>query len=242
MPVAKSYSTLEIQGEPFEENKRMYVNVLAPKGLKKVRWYTDAEYQRMYPNEVIESGKRNIMDFNARHVFGFGDSGYITIYKGNESLLREFRELHQESFRYNLTFGIYTPSRLSVPSNLPAGTCAVILKWEEVMDHDDRMKSHEVVQKIVAKKLGTLSESKYQGEINEWLQKTVTVKEKKSQENHFGTKHTYTLEDAEGNNYVWETGAKDYESGKTVSLKMKVKEHKEINGIPITIVWYCKEI
>ena len=241
MPVAKTYQHMEIQGEPFEENKRMYVNVLAPKGIKKVRWYSDIEYQRMYPNEVNEDGKHNIMDFNARHVFGFGSGGYITIYRGDEELLQQFRETHQESFRYNLTFGIYTPSHIHV-CDLPAGITPVMLKWEEVMDHDDRMKPHEIVQKIVAEKRDTLSKSRYQGEINEWLQKAVKIAKKASQENHFGTKHTYTLEDAEGNLYIWETGAKDYESGKTVSLKMKVKEHKKIDGNEITVVWYCKEI
>ena len=48
MPVAKTYESLEMQGEPFKENGRMYVNVMTSKGLKKVRWYSDNEYQRMY--------------------------------------------------------------------------------------------------------------------------------------------------------------------------------------------------
>ena len=48
--------------------------------------------------------------------------------------------------------------------------------------------------------------------------------------------------DAESNTYVWETGAKNYESGTEVKLKMKVKAHKEIDGEKCTIVWYCKEI
>ena len=39
MAVAKTYAKMEISGEPFMENKRMYVNVISPKGLKKVRWY-----------------------------------------------------------------------------------------------------------------------------------------------------------------------------------------------------------
>ena len=241
MPVAKTYAKMEISGEPFMENKRMYVNVIAPKGLKKVRWYSDAEYRRMYPNEGNENGKRNIMDFNARHVFGFGMDGYITIYRGNEGLLQQFRETHQESFRYSLTFGIYTPSHIPV-CTLPTGITPIRLMWEEVMDHDDRMKPHEVVQKIVAAKLGTLSKSHYQGAVNEWLQKTVKVTKKTSKESHFGTKHTYDLEDSDGNTYIWETGAKDFTNSQTVSLKMKVKEHKEINGNEVTVVWYCKEV
>ena len=241
MPVAKTYAKMEISGDPFVENKRMYVNVISPKGLKKVRWYSDAEYRRMYPNEVIENGKRNIMDFNARHVFGFGVDGYITIYRDDERLLEQFFETHHESFRRNLTFGIYTPSHIPV-CTLPAGITPVVLKWEEVMDHDDRMKPHEIVQKIVAAKLGTLSKSHYQGVVNEWLQKTVKVAKKTSKESHFGTKHTYDLEDSDGNTYIWETGAKDFTDSQTVSLKMKVKEHKEVNGNEVTVVWYCKEI
>ena len=241
MAVAKTYANMEVCGEPFMENKRMYVNVKAPKGLKKVRWYTDAEYRRMYPNEVIENGKRNIMDFNARHVFGFGDAGYITIYRGDELALQECVKDHHESFRRNLTFGNYTPSRLSLCA-LPAGITPVQLKWEQVMDHDDRMKPHAEVQKIVAAKLGTLSKSKYQGEVNEWIQKTVKVRKKESRDSRYGTKYTYSLEDAENNTYIWETGAKDYPCDTTVSLKMKVKEHKEVNGEKCTIVWYCKEI
>ena len=237
MAVAKTYAKMEISGDPFKENGRMYVYVIAPKGKKKVRWYSDAEYNRMYAKEET---KHDIMDFNARHVFGFGDLGYISIYRGNETDLEKCMEDHHESFRRNLTFGIYTPSRLQLCA-LPNSITPIRLNWEEVMDHDDRMKPHAEVQKIVAAKLGTLSKSTFQGAVNEWLQKTVTVKEKKSNETHFGTKHTYTLEDAEGNTYIWETGAKDYECDKTVSLKMKVKEHKEIKGIPTTVVWYCKE-
>ena len=240
MAVAKTYEHMEVQGEPFKENGRMYINVLAKKGLKKVRWYSDAEYQRMYSNKEQNN---DIMDFNARSVFGFGDLGYITVYKGNRRVLETFAEEHHDSFRRNLTFDYYTPSRLAVPE-LPSGILPVKLLWAAVMDHDDRMRPHDEVKKYVDSLLilDSNSTSEYQGSKDEWLQKEVTIREKVSKENHFGTKHTYTLEDANGNRYIWETGAKDYPCDKTVSLKMKVKEHKEIGGIETTIVWYCKEI
>ena len=234
MPVAKTYATFAIDGEPFQESGRAYVNVITPKGLKKVRWYSDAEYRRMYPNTVVH----NVMDFNAKHVFGFEETGYITIYKGKN--VEEWANDDRTNIRYNCSFGFYTPGRLELP-HIINGIEPIKLMWEEVMDHDDRMKPHTEVQKIVAAKLGTLSNSAYQGVINEWLQKTIVVKEKKSNETHFGTKHTYMLEDSDGNLYIWETGAKDYPVAQTISLKMKVKEHKEVNGEKVTIVWYCKE-
>ena len=70
MPVAKTYAKCEIEGEVFIENKRAYVNVKTAKGLKKVRWYSDAEYKRMYPDVIIdywyeESG----MGFCGREVY-----------------------------------------------------------------------------------------------------------------------------------------------------------------------------
>ena len=236
MAVAKTYEKMELIGEPFQENGRMYIYVSAPKGQKKVRWYSDAEYRRMYPNAVVV---HDIMDFNAKHVFGFEETGYITIYKGEN--VEEWANEDRTNIHFNCTFGFYTPGRPQLP-HLKNGIEPIKLMWEDVVDHDDRMKPHEVVQKIVAEKLGTISKSQYQGKINDWLQKTVVVKEKKSNETHFGTKHTYVLEDSEGNTYIWETGAKDFASSQTVSLKMKVKEHKEVNGNLITIVWYCKEI
>lgn len=236
MPVAKTYEKMVIQGEPFKENGRMYVNVAAPKGQKKVRWYTDAEYRRMYPDTVVE---HNTMDFNAKHAFGFEETNYITLYKGKD--VEGWANEDRTHIYYNCTFGFYTPGRFQLP-HLNKGIEPVQLQWEQIVDHDTRMKPHEEVKKIVDQLLKIESISTYQGEIDAWLQKTVMVKEKKTRDSHFGTKHTYTLADADGNIYIWETGAKDYESGKTISLKMKVKEHKEIGGEKVTVIWYCKEI
>ena len=236
MPVAKTYEKMEIQGEPFVENKRMYVYVLAPKGPKKVRWYSDAEYQRMYPQAVIE---HNVMDFNGKHVFGFEETGYITIYKGSN--VEEWANEDRSNIRYNCTFGFYTPGRLTTP-NLTDEIEAVQLKWEEVAADEIRMRTHEEVKKIIAAKLGTVSNSEYQGQENDWLEKEVTIRENKSHEDHFGEKHTHIMVDTEGNTYVWETGTKNIACGETIHLKMKVKTHKEIKGEKVTVVWYCKVI
>ena len=238
--VAKSYANYKVDGEPFRESGKMYVNVIVAGKPKKVRWYTDAEYARMYPGEEV---KHDVMDFNARHVFGFGadNTGYITIYRGSEEVLEGFVETHHESFRRNLTFGYYTPSKLTVP-DVPTGIEPIRLNWIEVMAHDDRMKPHEEVQKIVAVKLGTLTNSEFQGMVGTWLEKALTIKENTTREDHFGEKHIHKMVDEAGNVYVWETSAKNFSAGSQINLRMKVKEHKEINGDKVTVVWYCKEI
>ena len=235
MAVAKTYEKMALVGEPFQENGKMYVNVLAPKGQKKVRWYSDAEYRRMYPDSV----KKDIMDFNARHAFGFDKAGFIIIYKGQK--VEEWASNDRTNIWFNLTFGYFTPGNLVHPK-LIDGITPIKLTWDEVAAEGNKMKPHEEVHKYVMTLLHPNdSVSQYQGNKDEWLQKEVTVRAKKSADSRYGTKHTYTLADAEGNIYIWETGAKDYPLDTTVSLKMKVKEHKEINNEKVTVVWYCKE-
>jgi len=240
MPVAKTYQNLEQQGEPFEENKRLYVNVLTTKGLKKVRWYSDAEYQRMYPNEPV---KNNLMDFNARHAFGFDEKGYITLYKGDERVVERWAENDRTNIWRNTTFGYYTPSKFPTPEVLN-GIEPIQLKWEQVQDYEDRMKPHEEVAKLVSNLLNgsVTSNSTYQGKENDWLEKEIVVKENITREDHFGEKHTHYMRDAEGNMYIWETGTKNFEVGMAFKLRMKVKAHKEVKGEKCTIVWYCKVV
>ena len=236
MAVAKTYEKMTLVGEPFQENGKMYVNVQAPKGQKKVRWYSDVEYRRMYPN----AAKNDIMDFNARHAFGFGPEGFITIYRGYN--LEDWADAEHDHLRFNCTFGYYTPGRLELP-NLTNKITPIKLTWDEVAAEGNKMKPHEEVHKYVMTLLNPNNDiSQYQGNKDKWLQKEVTVRAKKSADGRYGTKHTYTLADTEGNIYIWETGAKDYMLDTTVSLKMKVKEHKEINNEKVTVVWYCKEV
>lgn len=241
MPTARSYDRYSLDGEPFKENGRMYVYVMTLTGNKKVRWYTDAERAAQDRKAGIEPQKKDLMDFDARAAFGFEDEGYITIYKGRN--VEEWAENDRRNIYYNNTFLYYTPGGLTLPT-LSDGIIPIKLSWNEVVDHGTKMKSHEEVRKYVDCLLAMdkTGASQYQGNKDEWIQKTVKVRKKESRDSRYGTKYTYSLEDAENNTYIWETGAKDYPCDTTVSLKMKVKEHKEVNGEKCTVVWYCKEI
>ena len=244
MPTARSYDKYSLDGEPFKENGRMYIYVMTPNGNKKVRWYTEAERAAQDRKAGIESQKNDIMNFNARHAFGFGEKGYITIYKGDPQLIERWAENDRTNIWYNLTFKYYTPSKFPTPEVLN-GIEPIQLKWEQVMDHDDRMRPHEEITKLVDNIIGVHAQpstSVYQGQENEWLEKELTIRENTTVENHFGEKHIHYMCDSEGNTYVWETGTKNFEVGMDVTLKMKVKAHKEINGEQCTVVWYCKEI
>ena len=239
MPTAKTYEKFSLDGEPFKENGRMYVYVLAPKGKKKVRWYSEAEYNKMYPEAVKEHD-----NFNARYAFGFRDEGFITLYKGNEDDIRAWAQAEwPPKAWYNTLFHFYTPGFMPI-INLPDNIVPIKLTWDEVKENDTQMKSDTEVENYVMAQITDLvsNTSQFQGAENEWLEKEVTIRENKTNENYFGEKHTHVMCDAAGNTYIWETGAKNFEVGMAIKLKMKVKAHKEINGEKCTIVWYCKEI
>ena len=52
--VAKSFQSLRQIGEPYTKNGRQYVKVEKKSGgEREVRWYTEAEYAKMYPDEKI---------------------------------------------------------------------------------------------------------------------------------------------------------------------------------------------
>lgn len=237
MPVAKTYTNFKIEGEIFRENNKSYVNIITPKGLKKVRWYTETEYRRMYPNESIKVDN----DFNAKHAFGF-DNGYITLYKG--ARVKEWAENNRTNIWYNLLFGYYTPGKLDLPT-IDADIEPIRLNWEDICANNTQLKSDEEVQKYVYSLISTStisSVSEFQGTENEWLEKEIIIKKNTTRSSHFGDKHTHIMADTQGNTYLWETGAKNLEVGMETKLKMKVKEHKEINGEKCTVVWYCKEV
>lgn len=249
MAVAKSYEKYPFVGDPFQEKGKMYVTIHTPKGDKKVRWYTDAERLRMdleaeKKEKAKEEAKNDIMDFNGRFAFGFGDAGFITIYKGDEDIIKQWADENHACTRYNLTFGYYTPSHLQ-PVNLPSDITPVTLKWEEVQDHDDRMKPHETVKEYLSNKLfnkAPLVKGIFQGVVGKYIERDLVVAKKKDEKDMYGVKHLYTFIDAGGNSYFWKTGTLNFSVGSSCKLKMKVKEHKDIGGIPTTVVWYCKEI
>ena len=73
--VAKSYQTMTQVGEPYESAGKMYVQVKNEKtgNIRQVRWYTEAEYAKMYGEKVEKSPK----EFKSqKQVLGF-DNGYI---------------------------------------------------------------------------------------------------------------------------------------------------------------------
>lgn len=240
MPVAKSYENCDCKGEPFKENGKWYILILNKGKEKKVRWYTDAEYAKMYPTAKGGLVSKDIMmTFNARHAFGFDEPGYITLYRGDVNKVEEWAHQTWPPLAwYNETFGFFTPSKI-VPMTKPEDTELVRLTWDEVKQDDIHMKSHEEVKRYVDNLLIRTDTSRNNNwEVNEWIEKEVCIKTKETIESSFGKKYTYNMRDSANNTFVWTTGARDFNLEDKIALKMKVKEIKD----NFVVVWYCKEI
>ena len=237
--VAKSFQNMTQVCDPYEKNGRAYVKVLNENTGKEreVRWYTDAEYAKMYGSTEKKSetsfGKRLR---SRKDTLGF-ENGYITIFKGD---IYANLEWFQESIaRYNKHFGWYIISTDNVPCDLPTGLTPVELKYEDVFVDENILKSDSEIENAIAALIYDASNSEYQGSIGERLDLEITVVAAHSGENYYGKYTVHYMEDAAGNRYLWNTGSKSWEVGDKRHIKGTVKEHKTMKNVKTTILTRC---
>ena len=236
MAVAKSYQKLATYGEPFEENKRMYIVVINTRGEhKKVRWYTDAEYAKMYPEETPKVVKIR----STKDVLGFSKD-YITIFKGDTySLLEWFQE--EPKCRYHSFWGWYVISEEELPE-IPAGIEPVQLKWEDVAFVDeDCLKPETVVRQAVDTLIYEPSPSEFQGEVGDRIDRTLTViKVTPLEEGYYGPSTFFLFRDEYENEYCWTTGSKSLDLGATYDVRGTIKSLQIYKGKKQTVLTRCR--
>lgn len=238
--VAKSYQTLKIlSDQPYtKSNGKMYVKVLTKNGSEReVRWYTSSEYTKMYPGESVETN----LFTNQKNILGF-QKGYITIFKGDQEAHEYW--LSRSIARYCRHWGWYVVSEDAVPFDLPVGLEPIELKWEMV-GNANTLKEEEEVRAAVDSLLYSAHPSTFQGNIGDRLDLVITVIKLIQKDNQFGDKirHNaiHTFEDAYGNHYLWDTGAKCWPEGEVKHIRGSVKEHKVINNVQTTVLTRCLE-
>lgn len=240
MPVAKSFQSLAIFGEPYIKNGRQYVTVVKPNGShREVRWYTDAEYAKMYPTEVSNDvdtalGKKIR---TTKEVLGFTND-YITIFKGDTyALIDWFRE---SAARYHNIFGWYFISTEELPE-IPAGIEPIQLKWEDVAFVDeDTLKSEIAIKEHINSLIYESTGSEWQGAVGDRLELELTVQKVIPLDSgYYGPSIFHLFTDAAGNEYTWTTGSKTLKEGTTYSLRGTVKEHKVYHNSKQTVLTRC---
>jgi len=233
--VAKSYQNLETVGEPFTESGRMYINVKKADGsLKKVRWYSDTEYKRMYKEDAIDYSKKNM-----RHIMGFGDDGYITIFKGDISEDNDY--FNACAARYTTRWGWYFPSNISLPDDLPENAIPVKLEWPAVGNEDGSLKSTNEIKEAIEALIYDNDPSEFQGNIGDRITATVTVEKAIPLDGYYGPSTLYTMRDSEKNVYIWITGSTitKFEIGQSYNIRGTIKDHKIYKNQKQTILTRC---
>lgn len=234
--VAKSYQALEVVGDVYTSSGRQYVQVRTKTGaLKQVRWYTDKEYAKMYPDDV----KPNSAQLKTqKEILGF-EKGYITIFKGNTYEDKEY--FKENAARYASLWGWYFISTDELPTDIPEDVEPVRLPWELVGNDDGTLKPDAVVTAAVETLIYEPDESEYQGEVGDKLDIIVTVEKAIQLDGYYGPSTMHIMRDYDGNCFVWTTTAKSWTAGTEHHIIGTVKELKQYKGTKQTVLTRCRE-
>ena len=231
--VAKSYENLEQVCEPYTMNGKEYVKVRMKNGsIKQVRSYSEAEYRKYNPEvKIIQPAK------SRRDTLGFGEKGYIWIFKGET--YENLDWFHSSPCRYARTWGWYLPSDIEMPSPLPANIEPLKLEWDEV-SFEDQLISEDQIKEVVDKMLYDAGTSRYIGKVGDRLEMDVTCKKASISQSVYGISYFYVFEDSEGNVYTWGTSARSLDEGVQYHLKGTVKDHTTYRNVCQTVLTRCK--
>ena len=237
MAVAKSYQNLEIVGDVFVSSGRQYVNVKMKSGaLKTVRWYSDAEYRKMYPEAVAVDRSADPYYKSQKEVLGF-TKGYITIFKGDT--YAEIDWFRASIARYARWWGWYIVSTEEVPADLPAGIEAIRLPWESVGQDSGELKPESLIKEAVEALIYDSSDSEYQGAMGERLDLYLTVERTIELDGNYGRSTMHLMRDDCGNLYVWTTASKSWAVGSEHHIRGTVKDHRTYKGEKQTVLTRC---
>lgn len=236
MAVARSYRDCKIMCDPYYVNGRKYVDILTPAGTtKRVRFYTDYEYQKMYGEPFVPTVQKT-----EKEKLGFVD-GFITIFKGSTYPHKDW--LKEHGARYTKLFNWSFASDVEWPEDeLPEDLEPIQIPWEAVAADSEHLLPESEVRAYIESLMYEPSNSQYVGVVGERIEETLTVTRAITLESYYGTSMMHIMEDADGNVFVWVTKAKSYPEGKVVTLRGTVKEHREYKGTPQTVLTRCKEI
>lgn len=232
--VAKSFQTLPIIGEPYTLNGRQYVTVATKSGERRVRWYSEDEYYRMYPDET--PAKKTTKSL--KEVLGFA-KGYISLFKGDVDEDRD-EFIHSDSIRYNRLFGWYCPSECDLPENVPDHLTIIFLSWDDIAVDDDTLLGEQTVRRVIEGVLFQPSESEHQGAIGDKISVKATVKKVTPIDGMYGRTYFHVFHDEKGNAYTWNTKTQSLTQGRIVQLSGTISAHDTYRNEKQTKLVRCK--
>lgn len=238
--VAKSFQQMEQVCDPYIAAGKWYVKVKHPKtgNLRQVRWYSEAEYRKLYPDEVVDHAEDKYFK-TQKEIFGF-DKGYITIFKGNTYEDKDYFKASQA--RYCKLWGWYFVSTIELPEDLPDDVQPVCLCWEFVGKDDGSLLPEDKVIAAVESLIYEPSESEFVGEIGDRVELWLTVDKAVALDGYYGTSTLHQMHDDAGNVYVWTTSSKSWTVGSEHHIKGTIKDHKVYHNEHQTYLTRCTEV
>ena len=157
-------------------------------------------------------------------MLGF-DNGYITIFKGDQSLYEDW--FKSSNARYSTMFQWYIVSTEEVPEDLPNGLEPVRLDATEIFVGETQDLLPEATRKYnIEKLLYGDNTSDYFGEVNTRYDLVLRCTFVKSTDGVYGSQNFHVFEDKDGNIFTWNTNARLLEVGKIYSCRGTVKAHE----------------
>ena len=148
MPTAPSFATYKrITETPFTKNGKLYVTVEHPntKNHRDVRWYSDAEFAKAYPDHASEvSGFSGLKQSR-----GFARGPLLLI---RNTKTADETWLDKSPARYATDIGWYIASTDSFPVDHPAHFKYLTLTWEEFAQDERHAKDPKELAKIIKAK------------------------------------------------------------------------------------------
>lgn len=241
MPVAKSFQSFEMLTEPYIVSGKQYVKVRNPKTgtERQVRWYSDAEFAKLYPEMKPMVQAQDTFYKPQKEVLGF-TKGYITIFKGDTYAHIDW--FRASIARYARWWGWYIISTEEIPVDLPDGLEPIQLPWDIVGNDDGKLKPESIVQKAVEAIIYDAGTSEFVGEIGERVELTLTVTRAIEIENNYGHSMMHIMEDDCGNVYVWTTAAKSWPEGAVKNVRGTIKDHRTYKNTKQTVLTRCMEV
>lgn len=231
--VAPSFQKYEIVGEPFSANGKMYVKL---SNNRTVRWYTDAQYEKLYPTKEKTETTDVSVKRSKKEVLGFS-LGFITIFKGDTyAQLDWFRE---SVARYNKIWGWFIPSEIDLPQDLPEGIAPVRLEWSQVSLSDNELRAEKDISEAVDALLCDPSPSEYIGKVGDRIEIKVKVLKAVSIEGYYGHSTLHTFIDDNENIYIWSTTAKNLPVDNVYTLRGTIKDHSIFKNTKQNVLTRC---
>ena len=148
MPTAPSFATYKrITETPFTKNGKLYVTVEHPNthNHRDVRWYSDAEFAKAYPDHASEvSGFSGLKQSR-----GFARGPLLLI---RNTKTADETWLDKSPARYATDIGWYIASTDSFPVDHPAHFKYLTLTWEEFAQDERHAKDPKELAKIIKAK------------------------------------------------------------------------------------------